>query len=111
MRWVLVFVLLAGGVLAVVWKVHTSGAKPGNRHTADWACLNNLRLIDSAKQQWALEQGKNADDSPTWDEMRPYVGRGSKGVLPECPSHGVYTLGRVGEKPRCSIHGTVPGPP
>ena len=26
------------------------------------ACINNLRQIDGAKQQWALEKGKTATD-------------------------------------------------
>jgi hypothetical protein len=106
----LVFMLLLSvAALAVVWKAHTNGPKPTNRHTADWACLNNLRLIDSSKQQWAEEQHKGSNDSPAWSDVRPYCGRGSNGELPECPFHGIYTLGRAGEKTRCSIHGTVPG--
>jgi type II secretory pathway pseudopilin PulG len=28
------------------------------------ACINNLRLIDAAKQQWALEQRKQSTDTP-----------------------------------------------
>jgi prepilin-type N-terminal cleavage/methylation domain-containing protein len=28
------------------------------------ACINNLRLVDAAKQQWALEQRKQTTDTP-----------------------------------------------
>jgi uncharacterized phage infection (PIP) family protein YhgE len=66
------------------------------------ACVNNLRLIDAAKQQWALENKKGANDTPTWDDLRPYIGHGPQGELPECPDGGVYTIGAVGEKPTCS---------
>ena len=104
----LVFVLLALSALAVIWIIHPAQPKPINRATKDWACLNNLRIIDSSKAQWALEHNKTIKDSPTWDDVRPYMGRTSEGELPECPIHGVYTLGRVGEKARCSIHGTYP---
>ena len=44
------------------------------------ACINNLRQIDSAVQQWALETGAADGDAPvaaTWD----YV----KGGVPHCP--------------------------
>ena len=71
------------------------------------ACINNLRLIDSASQQWALENKKGAADVPTWDDLRPYIGRGTNGELPTCPSGGVYTLGPVSDKPTCSIPGHV----
>ncbi len=71
------------------------------------ACINNLRLIDSAKQQWALEQRKTGADTPTWDDLRPYIGRGPQGELPACPSGGTYTIGTVAEKPICSVAGHV----
>jgi hypothetical protein len=64
------------------------------------ACINNLRQIDGAKQQWALEKGKQATDVPTWDDLKPYLGR-----IPVCPAGGTYTIGPVGEKPTCSIPG------
>jgi hypothetical protein len=67
------------------------------------ACINNLRLIDGAKQQWALEYKKQATDTPTMQDLRPYIGHGPNGELPTCPAGGVYTLGVVGEKPTCSI--------
>lgn len=66
------------------------------------ACVNNLRLYDSAKQQWALENKKQATDTPTEDDLRPYLGRGANGEMPTCPDGGTYTIGAVGEKPTCS---------
>lgn len=71
------------------------------------ACINNLRLIDAAKQQWALENKKQATDTPTMDDLRPYLGHGPNGELPVCPDGGVYTVGAVGEKPACSVPGHV----
>jgi hypothetical protein len=68
----------------------------------DNACINNLRLIDAAKQQWALEYKKQTTDTPTMDDLRPYIGRGPNGELPVCPDGGTYTIGTVGEKPTCS---------
>jgi membrane protein involved in colicin uptake len=66
------------------------------------SCVNNLRLIDAAKQQWALENKKQATDTPGMDDLRPYIGRGVNGELPTCPDGGTYTIGAVGEKPTCS---------
>jgi len=71
------------------------------------ACINNLRLFDSAKQQWALENRKQTTDTPTLDNLRPYLGRGPNGEMPTCPSGGSYTVGTVGEPPKCSIPGHV----
>jgi hypothetical protein len=64
------------------------------------ACINNLRQIDAAKQQWALEKGKQATDVPTWDDLKPYLGR-----IPHCPAGGTYTINAVGDPPQCSVPG------
>jgi hypothetical protein len=65
------------------------------------ACLNNLRQLDGAKQQWALEAKKTASDTPTEREIAPYL----KDGIPKCPAGGVYTLKAVNSAPTCSIAG------
>jgi len=67
------------------------------------ACINNLRLFDAAKQQWALENRKLSTDTPGIEDLRPYIGRGPNGEMPTCPDGGTYTIGTVGEKPTCSV--------
>ena len=62
------------------------------------ACINNLRQIDAAKQQWALENGKKSTDTPTKEDLMPYLRS-----WPKCPAGGSYTIGTVGETPTCSI--------
>ena len=50
------------------------------------ACINNLRQIDSAKQQWALENGKSNADTPVRADVLLYIGRsGSQGSDICCP--------------------------
>jgi len=69
------------------------------------ACINNLHLLATAKQQWAMQNNKQNTDVPTMEDLRPYFG--PNGVVPACPDGGVYTLGAVSEKPTCSIAGHV----
>ena len=69
------------------------------------ACINNLRQIDAAKEQWALENGKKAGDVVTEADIKPYIKLDANGNLPKCPAGGTYTIGNVGEKPTCSIPG------
>jgi len=66
------------------------------------ACINNLRQIDAAKQQWALEKGKLATDVPTWNDIQPYLYK-----IPHCPAGGTYSINAVGDKPTCSVPGHV----
>jgi competence protein ComGC len=78
------------------------------------ACINNLRLIDAAKQQWALEQSQSSASTPSGSDLQPYLGHGSAGELPSCPADSsqswaasyASTLGAVNIKPQCSIVGT-----
>jgi hypothetical protein len=65
------------------------------------ACVNNLRQLDGAKQQWELENHKSTNDVPTLEDLRPYLLRPLV-----CPQGGTYLPGRVGEPPRCSVGGS-----
>ena len=71
------------------------------------ACINNLRQLDAAKQQWALEKSKTADAIPTVQDIAPYLKLDANGNVPGCPSGGTYTLNAVGELPSCSVAGHV----
>ncbi len=77
------------------------------------ACISNLRIIDSAKAQWALETHKQNSDTPAGTDIQPYMGRGSAGELPTCPNDGAQTFAtsyqpnNVGTKPACLISPTT----
>jgi hypothetical protein len=80
-----------------------SGTSPAN------ACINNLRIIDAAKQQWAIENGiTNAQIVVRENQITNYWGRSGK--MPHCPSLGIYTIGKLGDLPTCSL-GTNVTPP
>ena len=73
------------------------------------ACINNLRLIDSACQQWALEQHQGSTAVPLPADLQPYLGHGSAGELPTCPADTTsppsftssYTVINISTKPTC----------
>jgi prepilin-type N-terminal cleavage/methylation domain-containing protein len=69
------------------------------------ACINNLRQIDGAMQQWALENKQAADASAGVADVVPYL----KNAV-TCPAGGAsatlsssYTLGVITNKPTCKI--------
>ena len=68
------------------------------------ACINNLRQIDGAKQQWALENRKVDTAIPTVTKVSVYM---KDSAFPVCPSGGAYTIGPVSADPTCSIPGHV----
>ena len=70
------------------------------------ACISNLRRIELAKDMWALDNHKTRTDTSKMEDLRPYIGAGPNGEL-VCPDGGVYTFGKIGEKPTCSVPGHV----
>jgi len=75
------------------------------------ACINNLRQIEGAKQQWAVENAiTNGNMIVTENDILPLLGRGFKGGFSQCPSGGKYTIGKPNEPATCSL-GTNVNPP
>ena len=66
------------------------------------ACINNLRQIEGAKQQWALEHQKAAEVIPTAQDVAAYLR--DQTVL-TCPAAGKYTLNAVGIVATCTTPG------
>jgi hypothetical protein len=71
------------------------------------ACVNNLLWIDGAKKEWAQQSHKFSNAVPTEDDLRPFLKQGYQQPVPfpHCPSGGIYTLGGIGEPPKCSPGG------
>jgi type II secretory pathway pseudopilin PulG len=71
------------------------------------ACVNNLRQIDGATQQWALENGALPSAAVTSANIQVYLGRGTAGTLPWCPLDTAkgfgtsYTIVNVSTPPVC----------
>jgi len=66
------------------------------------ACINNLRMLDAAKEQWALAKRRQEGDEPVESEALEYVKGAS---MPICPQGGSYTLNVIGKDPTCSQPG------
>jgi prepilin-type N-terminal cleavage/methylation domain-containing protein len=67
------------------------------------ACINNLRQIDGAKEQWALENKKKSGDTVAAadeTEINKYIKGNAR---PICPAGGSYTYGNVDSNPTCDV--------
>lgn len=93
-NWVLIL-----GVLAFLAAIAVPGFVRSG-HSSQNVCINNLRQIDGAKQQWALENHKSTNDVPTSADVAVYI---KNGIFPECPQGGRHTIGAVDTDPVCSI--------
>lgn len=71
------------------------------------ACINNLRQMDGAMEQYALEQKLSSSATYTLSNLKPYIRLTSGGNLPSCPANGTYTAGAsVTNAPTCSLSGS-----
>ena len=66
------------------------------------ACINNLRQLDGAKAQWALENKKVDTDTVGTTDLQSYL-KGS--VIPGCPANGTYAVTTVSAAPTCTVAG------
>jgi prepilin-type N-terminal cleavage/methylation domain-containing protein len=72
------------------------------------SCINNLRQIDSAANQYALEQHKRTGQYIAYPEdLTPYIRLNASSSIPCCPAGGIYTCGTVGNAPVCDLSTTT----
>jgi prepilin-type N-terminal cleavage/methylation domain-containing protein len=73
------------------------------------ACINNLRQIDAAANQFALEQGRSTGATINYPtDLSPYIKLNSSSSIPGCPAQGTYTETTVGTTPTCSLASLTP---
>ena len=63
------------------------------------ACINNLRQIDSGKEQGAMAHNLADGSAIVAATVNSYI----KGGAPSCPGGGAYTYQNIGTLPTCNI--------
>jgi general secretion pathway protein G len=76
------------------------------------ACINNMRQLTAAVNEWALETGQQTGAAVNNNNLTPYIQLNANSSIPGCPAAGTYTLGLVGNLPQvtCSLS-TLTGQP
>jgi hypothetical protein len=96
--WIPWFVVL--GIAAFIIYANIGQVPVRRGHSPRVTCINNLRQIDGAIEQWALENKHDEGEPVIETEAVAYI---KGGLLPVCPEGGKYLFGKVGETPRCTI--------
>ena len=71
------------------------------------ACINNLRQIDSSKEQWALNTNQPATATPVAGDLDTYIKGGTANTY--CPADNTqafaasYVINALGSDPTCAI--------
>ena len=70
------------------------------------ACINNLKQISGAIDEWALETGQSSGQAvANVSTISAYIKLNSNNSVPGCPANGTYTTTFVGTVPEvtCSL--------
>jgi prepilin-type N-terminal cleavage/methylation domain-containing protein len=67
------------------------------------SCQANLRQMETAKEQWAMDTRAKTTDTPTNANLVSEYMKGKEDTLPDCPSSGTYSLNAMSARPSCSI--------
>ena len=65
------------------------------------ACINNLRMIEAGKEQWALAKKKAQGDPVTESEVLEYVKNPASAT--NCPAGGTITFSAIGTNASCTV--------
>lgn len=88
-------------VAIVLCAIAIPNMRTGPRFPPRNACIANLKQIDGAIQQWALDNKKKDTEAPDFKEAIKYL---KNGRLPKCPSGGNYNAGKtIADPPTCSL--------
>jgi prepilin-type N-terminal cleavage/methylation domain-containing protein len=72
------------------------------------ACINNLRQIDAAATEFAMEHNKTSGSSINYpNDLTPYIKLNANSSVPPCPALGTYNDPVVGSSPVCSLGSTI----
>jgi prepilin-type N-terminal cleavage/methylation domain-containing protein len=106
----LVEIMIVVAIIGMLAAIAIPNFVKARRSAQTNACINNLRQIDGAKQQWALETGQLSTVTPGNTDLQPYLGRGDAGSIAGiyCPlvastvaGLAGYTVNSIGNPPKC----------
>jgi prepilin-type N-terminal cleavage/methylation domain-containing protein len=101
----LVELMIVVGLIGLLAAIAVPSMVRARTQSQTQACINNLRQIDDATQQWALNNLQAADAAVSFPDIQPYL---KGGII--CPSAGTgatfadsYTLTTASNKPACNL--------
>ena len=95
----LVEIMIVVAIIALLATIAIPSFMKARTEARKSACINNLRLIDHAKQQYATSAGLADTATPADSAIWAYLKNGQ----PSCQAGGTYTVGAINALPTCSF--------
>ena len=99
----LVEIMIVVAIIALLAAIAIPSFMKSRADSRQSACINNLRLIDHAKQELATASSTMLDSNvPVWTDLKSYF-KGSG--TPFCRQGGSYSINAITSNPTCSFVG------
>jgi len=100
----LVEIMIVVAIIALLASIAIPSFMTSRTNARATACINNLRLIDSAKQQYATVSLTCANSTVLFiSDIYMYIKGATPTNGPICREGGTYTVGAVTSNPTCSF--------
>lgn len=93
----LVEIMVVVAVIGLLASIATPHFIRTTQVTMQNTCINNLRLIAAAKDEWAMDNNTTSGADIVHMQLTPYFKHG----IPLCPRGTAYKLGPAGADPVC----------
>ena len=101
----LVEIMMVVCIVSVVFAIAAPNMRRSRETARARGCLRNLRVIDSAKEQYAIDN--KLAQGATMPALSTFCGNGTttyiKGNVPLCQAGGTYAVNNLGTDPTCSV--------
>ncbi|MBM3457846.1 MAG: prepilin-type N-terminal cleavage/methylation domain-containing protein [Armatimonadetes bacterium] len=94
----LIEIMIVVTIIGILLSVAIPNFVKARNSSRSKGCVANLKLIDSAKEQFMMDNRTTTAPSAFTDLSPVYIK-----ATPICPSSGTYTIGDATTNPTCSI--------
>ncbi len=101
----LVEIMIVVLIIGVLMSIAVPGFIQARQSARKSACIDNMKQIENAKEQWAMDNKKSTGDSVAFSDLV-----GTTLYLksaPSCPAAGTYTINPISTIPACDVSGHV----
>lgn len=103
----LVEIMIVVAIIALLAAIAVPNFVQARNAARSGNCINNLRVIDSGKEQYAIENNIASGAAATSTNISPYL---KNNVMPVCPGTSTaYTINNIGTLPTCALSGAASG--
>jgi prepilin-type N-terminal cleavage/methylation domain-containing protein len=104
----LVEIMIVVGIIGLLAAIAIPSMKKARANSQANACINNLKQIEAAVNQFSMDRAAPAGTSLNYpNDLTAYIKLNTSGSIPGCPAGGTYTMAYVGDFPTCSLGTTV----